>query len=171
MILSYAPGRTIPEDELREKLVEGLSGVGKSDERWLVIVPDDTRTLPMPAIFSVLVSKLAPRVKELSFLVALGTHPPMREDQLRSHFGPAYAELPGNVRVFQHAWDDPAALARIGRISREEMEEISRGLLRVEVEVEINRLVLGYDKILIVNPVFPHEVIGCLLYTSPSPRD
>ena len=160
MILSHAPGRPIPEAELKEKLREALAGIRKRKERWLAIVPDDTRTLPMPAIFEVLVEELAPKVKELSFLVALGTHPPMTEDQLRSHFGPAYAELPGNVRVFQHAWDDPVALALIGRISREEMEEISRGLLRVEVEVEINRLVLGYDRILIVNPVFPHEVIG-----------
>lgn len=160
MILAYSPGRPIPDEELSEKLREALAGVGKAGERWLVIVPDDTRTLPMPAIFSTLVGELAPKVKELAFLIALGTHPPMTAEQLLSHFGPRYGERPGNVVVHQHAWDDPAALARVGTITREEMEEISRGLLSVEVPVEINRLVLEYDRILIVNPVFPHEVIG-----------
>ena len=160
MILSCAPGRTIPEDELREKLVEGLSGVGKAGERWVVIVPDDTRTLPMPSLFSVLVSELALRVKELTFLIALGTHPPMTEAQLLSHFGPAYAERPPNVTVYQHAWDDPSSLGALGVIPREEVKKISRGLLAVEVPVEINKLVLEYDRLLIVNPVFPHEVIG-----------
>lgn len=160
MIFSYAPGRTVPEAELREKLVEGLSGLGRAGERWLVIVPDDTRTLPMPAIASALVGELAPKVKELAFLIALGTHPPMTEEQLLSHFGPAYVERPPNVTVYQHSWDDPSALAELGVITAEEMEEISRGLLAVEVPVEINRLVLEYDRLLIVNPVFPHEVIG-----------
>jgi nickel-dependent lactate racemase len=124
-----------------------------------VIVPDDTRTLPMPEIFAVLVEELAPEVKELAFLVALGTHPPMTEAQLDAHFGPTWRERPG-VKIFQHRWDDPTALVKVGEIAPDEMEEISRGLLRVGVDVEINRLVLEYDRVFIVNPVFPHEVIG-----------
>ncbi|MGY4707747.1 lactate racemase domain-containing protein [Candidatus Bipolaricaulota sp. J31] len=160
MIFSYTPERPISEQELSEKLRDVLAGMGRPGERWLVIVPDDTRTLPMPAIFSALVGELAPRVRELAFLVALGTHPPMTEDQLRAHFGPGYGERPANVVVHQHSWDDPSTLVKVGVIGQEEMEEISRGLLSVEVPVEINRLVLEYDRILIVNPVFPHEVIG-----------
>ncbi len=159
MILSFAPGRPITEGELKERLLEALAGMGRAEERWLVIVPDDTRTLPMSAIYAALVEGLGPRVKELAFLVALGTHPPMTEEQLDHHFGPARRDHP-EVRIYQHAWDDPSSLERIGTISREEMEEISRGLLSVEVPVEINRLVLEYDRLLIVNPVFPHEVIG-----------
>ncbi|NOX45049.1 MAG: DUF2088 domain-containing protein, partial [Caldiserica bacterium] len=159
MIFSYAPGRAIPEAELGEKLRDALARIGKGGERWLVIVPDDTRTLPMPVIFSALVGELAPRVKELAFLIALGTHPPMTDEQLDGHFGPTWRRHPG-VKIFQHRWDDPAALKEIGRITAEEMQAISRGLLGVEVPVEINRLVLEYDRLLIVNPVFPHEVIG-----------
>ncbi len=158
MILSHAPGRPIPEAELKEKLREALAGIGKRKERWLVIVPDDTRTLPMPAIFEVLVEELAPRVKELAFLVALGTHPPMAEGQLDRHLGPGWRD--SGVRVFQHAWEDPSVLVRVGSISAGRMDEISKGMLPVEVPVEVNRLVLEYDKLLIVNPVFPHEVVG-----------
>jgi nickel-dependent lactate racemase len=159
MILSHAPERPIPGAELGEKLREALAGIGGKGERWLVIVPDDTRTLPMPEIFEVLAEELAPKVKELAFLVALGTHPPMTEAQLDAHFGPTWRERPG-VKIFQHRWDDPTALVKVGEIAPDEMEEISRGLLRVGVDVEINRLVLEYDRVFIVNPVFPHEVIG-----------
>ncbi len=159
MIFSFAPGRTIAEGELKERLLEAFAGMGRTEERWLVIVPDDTRTLPMPAIYKALVEGLSPRVRELAFLVALGTHPPMTEEQLDRHFGPAWHDHP-EVRIYQHAWDDPSSLERIGTISRKEMEEISRGLLSVKVPVEINQLVLEYDRLLIVNPVFPHEVIG-----------
>jgi len=159
VIFSYAPGRPISEEELSERLREALANIGRTGERWLVIVPDDTRTLPMPAIYRTLVEELGPRVKELAFLIALGTHPQMTDAQLDRHLGPAWRDHPG-VRVFQHAWGDPGALARVGEISREEMEEISRGLLAVPVPVEINRLALEYERILIVNPVFPHEVIG-----------
>ncbi len=158
MIFSYAPGRPIPERELTAKLREAIAGIGKPGERWLVIIPDDTRTLPMPAITSALVGELVPRVKELSFLVALGTHPPMTEEQLDRHLGPGWRDF--GVRVFQHAWENPTALVRVGSIPVRRMEEISRGMLPVEVPVEVNRLVLEYDKLLIVNPVFPHEVVG-----------
>ncbi len=158
MILSYAPGRVIPEDELREKLTEGLSEVGKAGERWLAIIPDDTRTLPMQTISEVLMEDLSTKVKELAFLIALGTHPPMTEEELARHLGPGWRDA--GVKVFQHAWDDPAALVRVGSIRTRRMEEISRRMLTMEVPVEINRLALEYDKLLIVNPVFPHEVVG-----------
>ena len=154
MILSFAPGRPIPEGELCERLGEALTQGVPRGRRVLVIVPDDTRTLPMPAIARALVEGLAPRVRELSFLVALGTHPPLSEGALRRHLGEV------KVRIHQHAWDDPRALARVGELSCEEMEEISRGLLKVSVPIEINRLALEYDLLLIVNPVFPHEVVG-----------
>ncbi len=159
MILSFAPGRPISGGELKERLLEAFAGIGRTGERWLVIVPDDTRTLPMPVIFEALVEGFAPRVRELAFLVALGTHPPMTEEQLDRHFGPARRGHP-EVQIHQHSWDDPSALVRIGKITRDEMEEISRGLLSLEVPVEINRMVLESDRLIIVNPVFPHEVIG-----------
>lgn len=159
MKLAFVPGRPIPEGELRERLAEALAQADVPRGRVLVIVPDDTRTLPMPAIAQALVEELAPRVQELSFLVALGTHPPLSEEALRRHLGEPPFKVK-NVRVHQHAWDDPRALAEVGEISAEEMEEISRGLLKVAVPIEINRLVLEHDFLIIVNPVFPHEVVG-----------
>lgn len=157
-MLSFAPKRPITDRELREKLFEFFSQADVSRKRLLVIVPDDTRTLPMPAIYETLIEAFLSRVKELAFLVALGTHPPLAESQLARHFGPRFPHP--RVPVYQHAWQDPQTLVRVGTISKSRMAEISRGLLALEVAVEINRLVLEYDQILIVNPVFPHEVVG-----------
>ena len=157
-MLSYAPGRPISETEFKEKLLEFLAQTSFSRGRLLVIIPDDTRTLPMPLLFDALVAELLPRVKELSFLLALGTHPQMSEAQLSRHLGPRFPHP--KVRVFQHTWQDPQTLVEVGVLTKERMAEISQGLLPVEVRVEINRLVLEYDQLLIVNPVFPHEVVG-----------
>ena len=157
-MLSYAPGRALSELELKEKLLEFLAQTSFSRGRLLVIIPDDTRTLPMPLLFDVLVGELLPKVKELSFLLALGTHPAMTEVQLSRHLGSRFPHP--KAKVFQHTWQDPKTLTQVGVLTRERMAEISQGLLPVEVRVEINRLVLEYDQLLILNPVFPHEVVG-----------
>lgn len=157
-MLSFIPGRPISEQELRTKLQEFLSLTEFTKGKLLVIVPDDTRTLPMPTIYETLVEVVLPRVRELSFLVALGTHPPLTEAQLSRRFGPRFPHP--KISVHQHAWQNPQMLVRLGTIPRDRMAEISLGLLALEVAVEINRLVLEYDQILIVGPVFPHEVVG-----------
>ncbi len=157
-MLSFSPGRPISAEELREKLREFLSGADLEGRRILVIVPDDTRTLPMPPIFETFVEFLLPKARELAFLVALGTHPPLTEAQLIHHFGPRFPHP--RVQVYQHAWQDPRTLIQVGKISGERMAELSRGLLSLEVAVEINRLVLEYERVVLVGPVFPHEVVG-----------
>ena len=41
-----------------------------------------------------------------------------------------------------------------------EIGELSGGLFEMDVEVTFNKTALGYDQIIIVGPVFPHEVVG-----------
>src|SRR5947208_195162 len=48
-------------------------------------------------------------------------------------------------------------------VSAEEVEDISElsgGLFSMDVPVEINRRVFDYDQLIIIGPVFPHEVVG-----------
>ena len=40
------------------------------------------------------------------------------------------------------------------------MEAFSGGLMRKDVPVRLNRLILDYDLLLVCGPVFPHEVVG-----------
>ena len=159
MILDYAPGRPVTAAEIREVLPDGLAKMDVAGKRVLIIIPDNTRTLPMPALFETIAGSLSPRVAEVTFLIALGTHPPLTADELLRHLGPRMSNFP-NVRVIQHEWDNPRALTQVGTITQEEMEEISHGLLVEEVPITINRAVLEHDLVIILGPVFPHEVVG-----------
>ncbi len=130
------------------------------NRRVLLIVPDYTRTAPLPVLFPALRQLLRPEVAALDVLVALGTHPPMPEQQIRSMLGIADDDPCDDVGLFNHAWDDPEQLSTIGVLTEAETREISDGVLAMEVPVQINRRVHDYDVALVLGPVFPHEVVG-----------
>jgi nickel-dependent lactate racemase len=149
-----------PEEFLAEA-GEGLGRLPVDGRRVLVLIPDGTRTMPMPLAFDVLAHVLGPRTAALDFLVALGTHLPMSDEQLAALVGRAVEEgQVGPHRIFNHQWEDPETFTTLGTLPAAEIEELSGGRLRQDVEVALNRLVLDYDHVLICGPVFPHEVVG-----------
>jgi len=113
----------------------------------------------MSTIFDTLREHVAPRVDRMTVLIALGTHPPMTEQELAAHLGAEWRQRPG-IDVVQHDWQDDRAMTLVDTIPASELEELSGGLLSEAVPVRINSLALEADWILIVNPVFPHEVAG-----------
>jgi nickel-dependent lactate racemase len=126
-----------------------------------VLIPDGTRTMPMPGLFRVLDEAVGPRAAALDFLVALGTHAPMTDAQLSRLVGrPVMGGRAGERRIFNHHWDDPASFATLGTIPAAEIDEITGGRLVRDVTVALNKLPLEYDHVLICGPVFPHEVVG-----------
>jgi len=127
----------------------------------LVLIPDATRTMPMPLMFDVLATEVGPRVAALDFLVALGTHQPMSDGQLSHLVGrPVVDGVAGRSRVFNHRWDLDGTFARLGTIPAAEIAELSGGRLQADVPVSLNKLLLEYDHLVICGPVFPHEVVG-----------
>ena len=66
---------------------EGLGALPVDGRRVLVIIPDGTRTMPMPMMFELIERELGPRVAALDYLVALGTHTPMNDAQLSALVG------------------------------------------------------------------------------------
>lgn len=159
MILSYAPGHSIDAQDAEERLGKALAEIDVVGKKVLVIIPDNTRTLPMPIFFETIAGELSPRAAAVTFLVALGTHPRLSGDELRTHLGPRLDDF-ANVHILQHEWDNPSALSQVGTITRSEMEKISGGVLSEEVSVTINKAVLEHDLVIILGPVFPHEVVG-----------
>jgi len=151
----------LTESKIRVLAVRGLNQLGLDGQRVLVLIPDGTRTMPMPLIFGILDQELRSRTASLDFLVALGTHPPMSDIELSCLIGRTVSNgLAGRSRIYNHRWDDPAALVTLGEISAEEVAEITGGRMKRAVPVRLNKLVLDYDYILICGPVFPHEVAG-----------
>src|SRR4051812_9570598 len=132
------------------------------DKKVLCIVPDATRTAPIGLVFQTLFQQIGAVTRNLDVLVALGTHQPMSEAAICERLEMSEAERKEkyrSVRFFNHAWDNPEALRNIGTISADEISKLSGGLFAMDVPVEINKLVYDYDQIIIIGPVFPHEVV------------
>jgi nickel-dependent lactate racemase len=151
----------LTESQIRELAARWLGQLKLDGRRVLVLIPDGTRTMPMPLIFDILDQELGGRTASLDFLVALGTHPPMTDLDLTRLIGRTVSKgSTGRNRIYNHSWDDPAALVTLGEISAEEVAEMTGGRMKRAVPVRLNKLILDYDYILICGPVFPHEVAG-----------
>ncbi len=154
---------TLSPDEVQSLLAKALDPLPLDGKRVLVIIPDGTRTAPIPLMFRLLYERIGRRAAQLDYLIALGTHPPMSEEAIARLVGVSAAERAErypNVHIFNHRWDQPEALATIGVISRDEMAELTEGLLVEEVPVRLNKRILQYDQLMICGPVYPHEVVG-----------
>ncbi len=153
--------RYLTEQEIRKIVRQGLSSLSLDGRRLLVIIPDGTRTMPMPLMFDAIEMEAGSRVAALDYLVALGTHQPMSDLRLSHLIGRQVTDgRAGRSRIFNHRWDEPGTFATLGTIAAAEIRELSRGLLECDVLVALNRLIFQYDQILICGPVFPHEVVG-----------
>jgi nickel-dependent lactate racemase len=157
--------RLLSEAEILETLHKGLEGRFRN-QRLLILIPDHTRSLPLPFLFRALVEILQDAM-QLDFMVALGTHPPLSEENLNKLVGVTAQERMTafqHVGLLNHQWDAPSALATIGTLGQEEIRELAgpswHESLPREVDIRINKAALEYDHILILGPTFPHEVAG-----------
>ncbi len=157
-------GQLLTEYEIR-KTLSVLSGQF-TNQRVLVLIPDHTRSLPLPFLFRALVEVLH-GAKQLDFMVALGTHPPLDEESINKLVG-ITAEERGttfkHIGLLNHAWDTPSTLISLGVIEQDEIKQIAganwHSSLPNEVDIRINKAGLEYDHIVILGPTFPHEVVG-----------
>lgn len=162
----YGSGKVnavLDEAKMREIVESACEQMNCEGKTVLAIIPDHTRTCPLPQVSRMLHSATKGRAKKLDFLIALGTHPPMSEEHIDHLLGVEPGKrsevLPGST-VHNHNWKDPAALEKIGTLSAEKVEEITGGLFSMAIDVTINKLIFDYDIVLIIGPVFPHEVVG-----------
>jgi len=133
-------------------------------KRVLLIVPDGTRTAPVGLLFKSLHRQIGSVTRAFDVLIALGTHQPMSEEAICGRLDISAQERRdtyGAVKFFNHQWDNPAALRSVGTLSAEDVSKVTDGLFSMDVPVEVNALVFDYDQVIIVGPVFPHEVVGC----------
>jgi len=105
---TIAENGLLTHDEVMETLTKGLGGKFKG-QKVLVLIPDHTRSLPLPELFRMVVAVLHD-VRERNFMVALGTHPGYPEDGLNQLVGISAEERATTFRhvgLLNHAWDDP----------------------------------------------------------------
>jgi nickel-dependent lactate racemase len=162
---SVSQNGLLAEAAIRKTLEQGLGGKF-SGQKLLVLVPDHTRSLPLPTLFRMVVEILAD-ARQLDFMIALGTHPGLPEEAVNHLFGVTPEERVTtfkNVRLLNHAWDDPAALTTLGVMKEDEIRRLAgknwHPSLPTEVPIRINKAVLDHDHVIILGPTFPHEVVG-----------
>jgi nickel-dependent lactate racemase len=163
--LEAPPNEVLSEKDIRKILSHNLESVYQG-QRVLVLIPDHTRTLPLPFLFRALVEALHD-TRQLDFMVALGTHPPLNDEQLLKLVGLTHEERDTNyakISLLNHAWDDPEALQTIGTITHDEVKHMAgecwHPSLGGDIPIRINRAIFDYDHLIILGPTFPHEVVG-----------
>lgn len=155
--------QTLDEAQVRDIASRALCDLDLRGQKVLCIVPDATRSAPVGVMFRSVFDLIGREVKNLDVMIALGTHPAMSEEQINTRLEITAEERAAKyagVRYFNHAWDDPKALQSVGTLKADEIHELSGGLFSMDVDVQINRAVFDYDLLLIIGPVFPHEVVG-----------
>src|SRR5215207_2273985 len=168
MIYSQAissPDQLLSKEQIIEILYEGLADHFRN-QRVLVLLPDHTRSLPLPFLFRSLVDLLHD-TKQLDFMVALGTHPRLSEESLHRLVGITAQERTTTFKqigLLNHEWNTPLALTSLGSMPQDEIRHIAGNhwhpSLPNEVNILINKAALEYDHLIILGPTFPHEVVG-----------
>ncbi|HSL22432.1 MAG TPA: lactate racemase domain-containing protein [Vicinamibacterales bacterium] len=154
-------GRTLSAHDVRGTTADAFARLDLDGQRVLVVIPDGTRTMPMPLMFATLQELAAERTAALDFLVALGTHQSMSDAQLSRHVGqPVVDGRAGRSRILNHRWEDRSTFVTIGTIPAAEIRALTAGRFARPVAVSLNRTIFEYDHLVICGPVFPHEVAG-----------
>ena len=143
--------------ELRELLAESLEKLGHRD-RVLAVPPDITRLHSHAGALTCAARELlGDRLKAV--LPAIGTHAAMTPAQMDHMFPGMPHEL---FRV--HNWRTD--VETLGEVPAEFIYRQSEGKLNVPWQAQTNRLISqgGFDLILSIGQVVPHEVIGMANY-------
>jgi nickel-dependent lactate racemase len=157
------PGQVLTDAEVTQFVHEQLDQVDVDGRSVCVVVPDGTRSCPLPLLMRAVHGALAGRASRITVLVALGTHAAMTDEQLARHLGYApgrASEVYPGTTIVNHEWWRPETFVDLGAISGERLAELSGGRLAQGVAVRLNRAVAEHDIALVVGPVFPHEVVG-----------
>ena len=153
-------GDDISTAEKREALAQALKVINRPLRRVLVLPPDHTRLNSDAGELTRLLYELLSPMIEVDIMPALGTHSPMTESQLRMMFG----ESIPLARFGVHDWRN--GVRHVGDVPGKLVQDWSGGLVDYDVRVEVNQqLFAGYDLILSVGQIVPHEVVGIANYT------
>lgn len=143
--------------QLRDLLVGSLAKLGRRS-RVLIVPPDQSRLHSRAGDLTRFAWEYFGTQLQ-AVLPALGTHAPMHSEQLAHMFGDVPTEL---FRV--HNWRTD--VESLGEVPAEFVREESEGKLDFAWPAQVNRLIAhgGYDLILSIGQVVPHEVIGMANY-------
>ncbi|QGY47981.1 DUF2088 domain-containing protein [Maribellus comscasis] len=159
-MIYYEKGTTdtaLSAEDLKKGLFEALEKM-EPKQKVLAVPPDYTR-LPSRAgeLTEFAWEYFAERLTDI--LPALGTHTPMTEKQISHMFGATPKHL-----FREHDWRND--VVTLGTVPAEFVKEVSGGAVNYDWPVQVNKLLVegGFDLILSIGQVVPHEVVGMANY-------
>lgn len=151
----------LSDAQLEEGIRSYLSGYHDL-RKVLILPPDYTRCFSYAGVITQMIFKmLAPAGVTVHVMPALGTHGAMDEKEKKAFF----ADVIPEENFLVHHWQTDTV--KLGTVPASYISEISGGLFGEEIDAELNHLLVdgGYDLILSVGQVVPHEVVGMSNYS------
>ncbi|MCG8641994.1 MAG: lactate racemase domain-containing protein, partial [Desulfobacterales bacterium] len=152
-----APDMVLDDKDLKDGLFEALNKIGRRS-KVLAIPPDITRFHSRAGLLTQHAYEyFGDRLTDI--LPALGTHSPMTPEELDEMF----AGVPHSL-FREHKWKTD--LSTLGIVPGSYVKEVSQGKLDFDWPAQVNSLLTqgGFDLILSIGQVVPHEVIGMANY-------
>ena len=164
-MISQIAGNSSPltNEQVNEVVAQSLPAAEYAGKKVLLIVPDATRTAPIGQLFKAIHAQICGSATKLDVMIALGTHHAMSEEAICERLEITIEERRdqyAEVTFHNHEWDNPDAMRNLGTIPASTIEELSGGRFEMDVPVEINKTIYDFDQVMILGPVFPHEVVG-----------
>ncbi len=158
-VMVYEHENGISQEQLRQALAESLKG--RHLKKVLILPPDYTRMYSGAGKITAIYYDLLKDTCQVDIMPALGTHVPMTQQEWVAFFG----EGVPFQRMLVHNWRTD--VVKLGEVPAEFVAEVSEGLVTNSIDVEVNRRLLdpGYDLILSIGQVVPHEVVGMANYS------
>ncbi len=155
----YRSERGLSDDSIRYALQESLGNT--EAKKILVIPPDFTRMYSGAGIITAAIFDLLGDRCEIDVMPALGTHAPMSREECETFF----LDRVKYENLIVHRWRDD--VVKLGEVPAEFVREVSEGLVDQAIDAEVNHRLVdgGYDLILSVGQVVPHEVVGMANYS------
>jgi len=148
-----SPTASLSPDDLKEGLYTALTLLGKK-KKILAIPPDFTRLASRAGeLTHYLYDYYGDRLTDI--LPALGTHSPMTENQITEMFG----DIPKSL-FRNHDWRND--VVTLGEVPADYIREVSGDAVDFAWPAQVNKLLVegGFDLILSIGQVVPHEVVG-----------
>ena len=153
-------GRPVTQEEM-ENAVDALLAQKPDLKKVLIIPPDYTRCFSFAGEFTKILWRKLKDTAQVDIIPAVGTHMEMSKEEKEAFFG---TEIPDSCYLVHHWQTDTV---KLGVVPASYNAEISDGLFPEDIEVEVNHNLVdgGYDLIVSVGQVVPHEVVGMANYS------
>ena len=127
---------------------------GRNLKKVLIVPPDFTRFHSNAGFITNVYYHALKDVAQVDIMPALGTHVKITKEECAEMYG----DIPYE-KFLEHKWRTD--VVKIGTVPADYLAEISEGTWSKPIDCEVNKILFeGYDLILSVGQVVPHEVVG-----------